>query len=218
VPVGALSTTAEKNHWPTAAFDFFVFGPEHRGGVVPTFFLDFGLRPSIGLHFFWNDTFVRDNRFTADVAWGGSNWVTVALGDRYSFNPADSLAIGARWARRPDNLYYGIGPEVDVSTDARTRYGTDVVSGGIEFEHAQRILQIKAAARIDRTVFRGYSCCSDPTLNERVAAGELPAPPGFQENTTAASIPSGWSSIPVRRGRGTGVASASAPRSPRPWT
>src|SRR5678815_5533882 len=36
VPVGALSTTAEKNHWPTAAFDFFVFGPEHRGGIVPT--------------------------------------------------------------------------------------------------------------------------------------------------------------------------------------
>jgi hypothetical protein len=188
VPVGALATTAEKNHWPTAVFDVFVFGPDHRGGIIPTFFVDFGVRPSIGLHFFWDDTFVRDNRFTADVAWGGSNWVTVAMGDRYSFNQADSLAIAARWNRRPDNLYYGIGPEVDVSTEARTRYGSDLVSGGMEFEH-KGILQIKAAARIDRTVFRDYSCCSDPTLNERVAAGQLPAPPGFQENTTAASIP-----------------------------
>ncbi|HUM10275.1 MAG TPA: hypothetical protein VLT82_04910 [Myxococcaceae bacterium] len=189
VPVGGLSTTAEKNRWGNTLFDFFAFGPDHRGGIFPTFFIDFGVRPSVGLHFFWDDTFVRDNRFTADVAWGGSNWVTVAMGDRYRFNQADSLSVAARWNRRPDNLYYGIGPEVDVSKDARTRYGTDAISGSIDFEHVQGPLKVKAAARIDRTVFRDYSCCSDPTLNERVAAGQLPAPPGFQQNTTAASIP-----------------------------
>jgi hypothetical protein len=187
VPLGALSTTAEKNDWPQWLFNFFAFGPEHRGGIFPTFFIDFGLRPSIGLHFFWNDTFVENNKFTADVAWGGDDWITLAVADRYSFNEADSLAIGARWARRPDNLYYGIGPEID--TDLRTRYGTDVVSGGIEYVHARRGLEIKAGARLDRTVFRDYFCCNDPTLAQRVAAGELPAPPGFQENTTAASIP-----------------------------
>jgi len=187
VPVGALSTTAEKNDWPQWLFNFFAFGPDHRGGIFPTFFFDFGLRPSIGLHFWWNDTFVKNNKITADASWGGSNWITTAVGDRYTFNDRNSIAIAARWARRPDNLYYGIGPEID--TDLRTRYGTDVVSGGIEYVHSQRGLEFKVAARLDRTVFREYSCCSDPTLAQRVAAGELPAPPGFQQNTTAASIP-----------------------------
>ena len=187
VPLGALATTAEKNDWPTWLFNFFAFAPDNRGGVFPTFFFDFGLRPSIGLHFFWDDTFVRDNKFTADVAWGGSNWITLALGDRYKFNEADSLAIGARWARRPDNLYYGIGPEID--TDLKTRYGTDVISGGIQYRHSVRGFEVEVNPRLDRTIFRDYSCCSDPTLNERVAAGQLPPPPGFNENTTAASIP-----------------------------
>ena len=186
-PLGALSTTAEKNDWPAWLFNFFAFAPENRGGIFPTFFLDFGLRPSIGLHFFWDDTFVRDNKFTADLSWGGSNWITVALGDRYTFNDADSLAIGARWARRPDNIYYGIGPEID--TDLRTRYGTDTISGGIQYRHSVRGFEVTVDPRIDRTIFRDYSCCSDPTLNQRVAAGELPAPPGFQENTTVVSIP-----------------------------
>jgi hypothetical protein len=187
VPVGALSTTAEKNDWPQWLFNFFAFGPEHRGGIFPTFFLDFGLRPSIGLHFWWNDTFVQNNKVTADASWGGSNWITLAVGDRYTFDEKNSIAIGARWARRPDNLYYGIGPEID--TDLRTRYGTDLISGGIEYAHSRRFLEVKVGARLDRTVFRDYSCCSDPTLNQRVAAGELPAPPGFQENTTAVSFP-----------------------------
>ncbi len=187
VPLGALSTTAEKNDWPQWLFNFFAFGPEHRGGIFPTFFLDFGLRPSIGLHFWWNDTFVQNNKLTANASWGGSNWITLAVGDRYTFDEKNSIAIGARWARRPDNLYYGIGPEID--TDLRTRYGTDLISGGIEYVHSQRGLEFKVGARLDRTVFRSYSCCSDPTLAQRVERGELPAPPGFEENTTAASIP-----------------------------
>jgi hypothetical protein len=89
------------------------------------FFLNFGFRPSIGLHFFWNDTFVERNKVTADAAWGGSNWVTLAVGDRYSFSKASSIAVEAHWNRRPDNLYFGIGPET--TTDFKSRYGTDVV-------------------------------------------------------------------------------------------
>ena len=37
-------------------------------------------------------------------------------------------------------------------------------------------------------MFREYSCCGDPTLTQRVERGELPPPPGFQENTTAAGL------------------------------
>ncbi len=186
VPIGAAATAAEKGNWGPAVFNFFAFGPDNKGGIFPTFFLDFGFRPSIGLHFFWGDTFVTDNKVTADFAWGGSNWITVALGDRYSFSKASSIAVEARWNRRPDNLYFGIGPET--TTDFKSRYGTDQVGGTVLYRYAKDQARVETGAHLTRTVFREYSCCSDPTLTQRVERGELPAPPGFQENTTAAGL------------------------------
>ncbi len=186
VPIGAAATAAEKGNWGPAVFNFFAFGPDHKGGIFPTFFLDFGFRPSIGLHFFWGDTFVTDNKVTADFAWGGSNWITVAVGDRYSFSKASSIAVEARWNRRPDNLYFGIGPET--TTDFKSRYGTDQVGGSVMYRYAKNQARLETGAHLTRTVFREYSCCSDPTLTQRVERGELPAPPGFQENTTAAGL------------------------------
>ena len=185
-PVGAVATAAEKGNWGPAVFNFFAFGPDHKGGIFPTFLINFGFRPSIGLHFFWNDTFVEGNKVTADAAWGGSNWITLGIGDRYSFTKASSLAVEAHWNRRPDNLYFGIGPET--TTDFKSRYGTDVVGGSLTYRYAVKATRVEAGAHLTRTVFRDYSCCSDPTLAQRVEAGELPAPPGFEENTTAAGL------------------------------
>ena len=185
-PIGAVATAAEKGSWGPAVFNFFAFGPNHKGGIFPTFFLNFGFRPSIGLHFFWNDTFVTGNKVTADAAWGGSNWITLAVGDRYSFTKASSIAVEAHWNRRPDNLYFGIGPET--TTDFKSRYGTDVVGGSLTYRYAVAGARVETGAHLTRTVFRDYSCCSDPTLAQRVERGELPPPPGFQENTTAAGL------------------------------
>ena len=185
-PVGAVATAAEKGDWGAAAFGFFAFGPDHKGGIFPTFFLNFGFRPSIGLHFFWGDTFVADNKVTVDAAWGGSNWITLAVGNRYSFTKNSSLALEARWNRRPDNLYFGIGPET--TTDFKSRYGTDVVGGALSYRQVAGRARFEAGAHLTRTVFREYSCCSDPTLTQRVERGELPPPPGYQENTTAAGL------------------------------
>ncbi|HET6983494.1 MAG TPA: hypothetical protein VFI53_15230, partial [Myxococcaceae bacterium] len=74
-PVGGVSTVAEKNNWAGSLYDFFAFGPNHRGGILPTFSFNTGFRPTIGAHFFWDDTFVARNTFTADAAWGGSDWI-----------------------------------------------------------------------------------------------------------------------------------------------
>jgi len=185
-PIGAVATAAEKGSWGPAVFNFFAFGPNHKGGIFPTFFLNFGFRPSIGLHFFWNDTFVTGNKVTADAAWGGSNWITLAVGDRYSFTKASSIAVEAHWNRRPDNLYFGIGP--GTTTDFKSRYGTDVVGGSLSYRYAVAGARVETGAHLTRLVFRDYSCCGDPTLAQRVERGELPPPPGFQENTTAAGL------------------------------
>ena len=185
-PIGAAATAAEKGGWASSVFQFFAFGPDNKGGIFPTFFINFGFRPSIGLHFFWEDTFVAGNKITADAAWGGSNWITLAVGDRYRFSKESSLALEARWNRRPDSIYFGIGPETPDTF--RSRYGTDVVIGALTYRYAVRQMRVEAGANLTRTIFRDYSCCSDPTVAQRVERGELPPPPGFGENTTAAEL------------------------------
>jgi hypothetical protein len=186
-PVGGVATAAEKNDWPTSVFNFFAFGPDHKGGIFPVFLVNFGFRPSVGLHFFWEDTFTTGNKVTADAAYGGSNWITLALGDRYRFSKDSSLAVAVRWNRRPDNLYYGIGSEV--TDHFKSRWGSDVVEGSVTYSQViHQTLRLDAKARLYRTIFRNYSCCSDPTVQQRVDAGAYPLPPGFGENTTTAEL------------------------------
>ena len=185
-PVGALATTAERNQWPTWILNFFAFGPDHQGGIFPTFFVDFGMRPSIGLHFFWNNTFVLGNRVTADAAWGGHDWIAIAVGDHYQITQHEAVSLQAFWNRRPDTLYFGIGPE---SLDSnRSRIGSDVVGGTLGYDRILGRLTVNSSLGLKRTVFRDYTCCSDPSLQNRVEAGQLPPPPGYQENTTAAQL------------------------------
>ncbi|HEY1908671.1 MAG TPA: BamA/TamA family outer membrane protein [Myxococcaceae bacterium] len=187
VPVGAFSTASEKGNWAGKAFNFFAFGPDHKGGILPTFSFNTGFRPTIGAHFWWGDTFVAGNTLTADVAWGGSDWIRTAIGDQYRWSSTDDVAFKVFWQRRPDNVYFGIGP--DTSDNFRSRYGTDHIEGRVTYTHAQKLgVRFESHARIYRTVFRDYHCCNDPTVTERVENGELSQPPGFGENTTAAEI------------------------------
>jgi len=186
-PVGGLATVAEKDNWGNSVFNFFAFGPDHKYGIFPVFLLNFGFRPSVGAHFFWDDAFAAGNNLTTDVAYGGSNWISVGLGDRYHFSKHSSLAVEAHWDRRPDNLFYGIGSEV--TDDFRSRWGSDHVEGSVTYtQDVHRILRVEAKARLYRTIFRDYECCNDPTIQQRVDAGQYPAPPGYGENTTAAEL------------------------------
>jgi hypothetical protein len=187
VPVGAAATEAERSNWPGTVYNFFAFAPDHKGGILPTFSFNTGFRPSIGFHFWWDNTFVAGNTISADAAWGGSNWIRTAVGDRYRFSPADDIAFQVEWQRRPDQVYFGIG--AGTPDTYRSRYATDQVEGRVVYTHAlPRGLRLEVQPRIYRTVFRDWSCCNDPSLAQRVAAGQLPAPPGFQENYTAAEV------------------------------
>lgn len=186
-PVGATATQAEKENWAGTAYDFFAFAPDHKGGILPTFSLNTGFRPTIGFHFWWDNTFVTGNTISADAAWGGSNWIRTAIGDRYHFSPADSIGFQVAWQRRPDQVYFGIG--AGTPDTYRSRFPTDEVEGRVVYTHVvPRGLRWEVQPRIYRTVFRTGSCCGDPSLAERVAAGQLPPPPGFEQNYTAAGV------------------------------
>ena len=183
-PVGALAETAERNDWPKSIHDFFTFGPNDEAGLFPTFLVDFGLRPSIGAHFYWDFKQAR-NRFSADIAFGGAQWWTVAIADRQEFSPFESLVAELRWDRRPDSLFYGIGPEV--SDMFRSRVGTDVLRGSLTWDRVLGQVSLRARGSVRRLDFKDFTCCGDPALKQRVEAGELPPPPGYEESYTAAT-------------------------------
>lgn len=186
LPLGAADTYAEENHWPSSISKFFAFGTDNFG-IFPSFFIDFNLRPSIGLHLFWNRAFAERNRLTADVAYGGTDWTKVAVGDRYSFSSSESLSVQAQWNRRPDGLYYGLGSQV--TNTFISRVGTDEITGKIIYDKViAKFVDLETTAAIKRTIFRDFTCCGDPSLQQRVEAGQLPPPPGYQINTTALEL------------------------------
>jgi len=184
-PVGALATTAEQHNWAQSIHDFFTFGPNHEGGLYPTFLIDFGLRFSIGIHFFWNFLPVK-NRISVDAAYGGPQWLTVAIADRQDFSPSESLVAQLRWDRRSDSLFYGIGPEV--SDAFRSRVGNDVLQGSLTWARILGQFSLRASGAVRRLDYANYTCCGDPSLQQRVEAGQLPPPPGYQQNYTAGTL------------------------------
>ena len=44
-PLGAAESAAERAGVPETLYDFFAFGPDHKSGVVPIAFFDFGFNP-----------------------------------------------------------------------------------------------------------------------------------------------------------------------------
>jgi hypothetical protein len=186
-PVGGLATVAEKDNWGPSVFNFFAFGPDHKYGIFPVFSFNYGFRPSVGAHFFWDDAVVKGNNFATDVAYGGTDWITVGIGDRYNFSKNNWLTVAMHWKRRPDALFYGIG--YDVSDNFKSRWASDEVEGSVSYTQViHHVLRIDTKARIYRTVFRDYTCCNDPTIQQQVDAGDYAAPPGYGENTTAAEL------------------------------
>jgi hypothetical protein len=186
-PLGAADTYAEEHNWPSSIYNFFAFGPDHNIGIFPSFFFDFTVRPSVGLHFFWKGAFTKGNLLTADLGYGGPDWVRVAVADRYEFSNSEAVTVQAQWNRRPDTHYYGIGSEV--TNVFVSRVGSDVITGTVTYDKVvDKVVALQAIGELKRNVFRDYTCCGDPSLQETVQAGELPPPPGYQVNYTALEL------------------------------
>jgi len=185
-PLGALTTTAEKHHWPTKLIDFFTFDEEHKSGIIPTGLYEFGFRPSVGLYFFWDDAGFKGHQLRAHAGTWGPSWISAAFAERFRFrNDRAMFSWGAEFIRRPDGLFAGIGPrtlERDVSRFGFTRLGfspsIDINLGGLS--------SFRAAVGVRSVSFRDdESCCEDRPMREVVARGSYAHPPGFLDGYTA---------------------------------
>lgn len=159
-PIGALVVAAERNHWPMQVMQFFTFDREQKSGVIPTGLVDFGLRPSAGLYFFWDDVGGSKHALRAHAATWGRDWLKLTLTERYALDERTTAAVRAEWIRRSDNIFHGLGPRT-VEED-RTRYSADKLDVRAMLEHlGPRSSSVMFA--IGERAFRGRTgiCCDD---------------------------------------------------------
>jgi hypothetical protein len=122
-PLGKGIASAERAHLPETIYDFFMLTPDRKMGWVPTFFVDFGFKPSVGIYYFWNDAFTKGNDLRVHAATWGTDWLAVSIIDRIHLAPTRSLTLQTTGIRRPDYRFYGEGPSAPEQN--RSRYGAD---------------------------------------------------------------------------------------------
>jgi len=183
-PLGYAITAAERAELPAALYDIFAFGPDHKAGVVPVAFVDFGFYPSIGLYAFWDDAGFKGHQLRLRGSTAGSDWLAGAVAERFQLTPKTTLSLNGSLTHRPDYAYYGTGP--DTREDARSRYGADSAD-----LHATLRAGFWRSSSIETSL--GYRSASfypgrfgtDPSLTEQVERGVFPLPDGYAEGYRA---------------------------------
>lgn len=183
-PLGALISAAERANIPETLYNFFAFGPDHKAGFAPTAFVDFGFNPSIGLYGFWNDAFFSGNNLSAHVSFWTDDWIGGSLVERIFFRGKDSVQLKFLGIRRPDHVFYGIGPNAPQS--AQSRYGEDKLDGGVQIDHRWwRSSRVDLAVGVRYASFFNGHYGRDPGIFQSAAAGAFPLPDGFEKGYTA---------------------------------
>jgi hypothetical protein len=183
-PLGASISAAERADLPNAIYNFFAFGPEHKAGVAPIAFVDFGFNPSIGLYGFWDDAFFKGDDLRAHVDFWPEDWIGGSLVQRIRFHGKDTLQLKFVGVRRPDNVFYGIGPGTLQS--AQSRYRLDKLDGSalVDFP-LWRSSKIDARVGVRSESFGDGHYGFDAGIVENAAAGVFALPDGFARGYTA---------------------------------
>jgi len=180
-PMGLLIRSAEFGHWPVHLYDFFTFD-EHRAGIIPSFFVDFGTQPSVGFFFFYNDFIANRNDLRVHFGTWGLDWLNAKLIDRYELETDRSwIGFEAAFTRRADLSFYGTGPES--SKDNVARYdSTRSELAPLFIDRFWRTSVLASRVGVRWVSYGTDTCCGDPSIQERVARGDFPEPDGFGDD------------------------------------
>lgn len=183
-PLGFIVTGLEEEEIPSKLIGVFTFGDEGQTLVVPTAFIEFGFRPSFGVFFRTSDFLLEGHSISAAAGFGGLSWTNFTLSESFA-SEEDGWEITAlgRWLRRPDGLFYGLGP--NSLDDNDSRYAFNVWDGELAFDwNYWRAGSLGIDAGIRSTQFDlDESCCDpdDPDISARVADGNYELPPGYPD-------------------------------------
>ena len=192
LPIGGLITGIERSSLAQKAVAKGSFGGKTKLGLVPTFSVDLGVLPSVGVYFFADDAFARHNEVRVHAATWGPDWINIGVADRYHVGKTATAALRASWARRRDNPFYGLGPD---SKEANgSRYASTTFDAGPEYDMQLRPgTNLVAASGVRDTGFGEGACCGDPSLQTRIGRGQLAAPPRLYDGFTTVYSRAGFS-------------------------
>jgi hypothetical protein len=178
-PLGFLITAAEHGHVPELLFEFFTIGPDNNAGIIPIAFIDFGFDPSVGLYFWWDDAFTAGHDLRLRASTWGDDWIAVSVSDRWELRHERSFAFEATAIRRPDHVFYGLGPST--FADDVGRYGSTRYDGRGQLDVGLWRTSRFSAALGARSVsfYRGHYG-DDPSLGEAAADGRYRTPDGYE--------------------------------------
>jgi hypothetical protein len=183
-PLGAAVSAAERADLPNVLYNFFAFGPEHKAGVAPIAFADFGFNPSVGVYGFWDDAFFKGDDLRVHVSLWTGDWIAASLVQRMYFDGKDSVQLKLLGVRRPDHVFYGIGPKTLQS--AQSRYREDKLDFGLLCDFPiWRTSKIDAGVGVRSASFGDGHYGGDSGILESVAARAFPLPDGFARGYTA---------------------------------
>lgn len=183
-PLGTLTMAAERGRWIQIITELFTFGPGGKMGAFPTALIDFGFRSSVGAYYFWDDAGGKGNALRLHAAIGGFDWLRLTGSYRIQIDPTTNLRLRAEGWRRPDGAFYGIGP----SSQERmlSRYSSNIFAASAILEaRPSRALTLTTISTLRHIRFPAEECCDEPTLHDRVDAGQLPSPPGYDTGFTS---------------------------------
>ena len=180
-PAEWVTRAAERAEIPRKLYDFFLFGPDHKLGFFPTALVEFGFNPSVGIYGFWNDAFtLPNNDLHLHYAVWPDDWYSGSITERIHSHD-NHLILRVEGVRRPDRVFYGLGPESSNTNQSRfteTRFDA----------HATMDLHVWRSSRIETTVgvrkvgTSPGSYNSDPSVEQEAATGAFAIPYGFNRN------------------------------------
>jgi hypothetical protein len=183
-PLGWLITTAERNAWAPAIIEFFTFGPDHKAGIVPTAFLEYNFRPSVGLYFFADDAFWKKNDLRIHAQIGGTDWISVGGLDRVHLGKFSLVGLGSDFLRRPDYVFHGVGPR-SLESD-RSRFTMITVDSALSYDLIPTTgVRFQARVGVKTAKFGDGTFDEDPTLSQEARRGVFALPPGFPQGYTS---------------------------------
>ncbi|MEJ7728716.1 MAG: hypothetical protein WKG00_05830 [Polyangiaceae bacterium] len=147
-------------------------------GFTPALELETDRRPVFGLMAIWREVGDKRHTLRGYAGFGGTDWLRAILGSRVDLDEGAEVTMRAEASRRPDGIFWGIGP-LSLEGDA-ARYGRDLFDGGFAARvPAASHLRLSFDAGLRRDHFDAPACCDEPSVVGRVARGEMAAPPGF---------------------------------------
>jgi hypothetical protein len=177
-PLGTAIAAAERSDIPRELYDFFLFGPDHKAGVVPTLFFDFGFSPSVGLYGFWDGAGFKQNDINAHFSIWTSDWIAGSVGDTVHFGSKNTFTVKVAALRRPDRTFFGLGPN-SLQGDLG-RYGETRLDASATFEiplwHSS---ELTAGSGVRSVHLYNGDYEGEPTVSGQSATGLYPLPPGY---------------------------------------